>query len=185
MLKQLSRISLVAVVPLLLLSAFSSSQERAKKDLGKKGIDYSAQAFVESAKNGDADAVKLFLAAGMKPDSRNNDGRPALMAAALSGKEAVVDELLDAGAEVNVKTREGQTPLMGAAVNGNARIANILLARGADSSVKDDHGFTALMYADGAEKPQVREVLVKAGTQDWHTGPLQTPANPIPLAKKK
>lgn len=185
MLIRLSGISLLLTLSLLFLSACSSRQEGAKKGLSKRGIAYSEQDFVESAKNGDVDAVKLFLIAGMKPDARNNDGRPALMAAALSGKEAVVDELLDAGADVNVKTKESQTPLMGAAVNGNTRIVNTLLSRGADSSVKDDHGFTALMYADGAEKPQVRDILVKADTQDWHPGTLQTPATPIPLPKEK
>lgn len=185
MLTQISRLSLLVVLPMLLLSACTSREERAKRDLNKKGKEYSEQAFVEAAKSGDADTVKLFLAAGMKPNATNNDGRPALVEAALADREAVVDELLDAGADVNAKTKEGQTALMGAAVNGNPRIANILLARGADANVKDTHGFTALMYADGAGKSQVRDILVKAGVQDWHPGPLQTPATPIPLAKKK
>ena len=185
MLTQLSRISLLLVLPLLLLSACSSRQDRAKRDLNKKGIEYSEQAFVERAKDGDADAVKLFLTAGMKPNAPNNDGRPALVEAALAGREAIVDELLDAGADVNAKTKEEQTALMGAAINGNTRIANILLARGADANVKDDHGFTALMYADGAGKSQVRDILVKAGAQDWHPNPLKTPESPIPLPGKK
>lgn len=185
MLKKWVFVSLVLIIPLLLLSACSAAQESARKKLEARGIQFTDQAFVDSAGKDDSDAVKLFLAAGMNPNTTNNDGRPALVAAALEGRETVVDQLLDAGADVNAKTKEGQTALMGAAVNGKTRVVNILLSRGADFNVKDAHEFTALMYADGAHKSDVRELLVKAGAKDWHPGPLQTPEKPIPLPKKQ
>lgn len=185
MVRKWGSVSFVLILPLLLLSACSTAQERARKKLEARRIQFTAQAFVDSADKADADAVKLFLAAGMKSNSTNGDGRPALVAATLGGHETVVDELLDAGAEVNAKTKDGQTPLMGAAVNGNTRIVNILLSRGADLNVKDSHGFSALMYADGASKSDVRGLLVKAGAQDWHPAPLETPAKPIPVPNKK
>jgi ankyrin repeat protein len=184
MLRRWVFVSFVVIIPLLLLSACGTAQERARKKLEARGIQFTEQAFVESAGKGDGYAVKLFLAAGMKPDAANSDGRPALVAASLGSHETVVDELLDAGADVNTKTKDGQTPLMGAAVIGNTRIVNILLSRGADLNVKDGLEFTALMYADGASKSEVRAVLVKAGAQDWHPAPLETPDKPIPLPKK-
>lgn len=185
MLKKFSVVSVLLVMPLLLLTACGTAQQRAQKKLEQRGIQFTEDAFVETAFKGDSDALKLFLDAGMNPNTANHDGRPALVAAALEGRETVVDQLLDARADVNAKTREGQTALMGAAVNGNPRVVNILLSRGADFNLKDAHDFTALMYADGAHKPEVRDVLVKAGAKDWHPGPLQTPENRIPLPNKK
>ena len=185
MLKKWGFVSLVLIIPLLLLSACSTAQERARKKLEARGIQFTEQAFVDSASKGDGNAVKLFLAAGMNPNALNSDGKPALVVATLAGNETMVDQLLDGKADINIKTKDGQTPLMGAAVNGNTRIVNTLLSRGADFDVKDTHEFTALMYADGAHKSEVRGLLVKAGAKDWHPWPLETPAQPIPLPKKK
>ena len=185
MLRKWGSVSLILIIPLLLLSACSTAQERARKKLEARGIQFTEQAFFDSASKGDGDAVKLFLAAGMNPNALNSDGKPALVVATLAGNETMVDQLLDGSADVNTKTKDGQTPLMGAAVNGNTRIVNILLSRGADMNVKDSHEFTALMYADGANKSEARAALVKAGAADWHPGPLETPKSPIPLPKKK
>jgi ankyrin repeat protein len=179
-----SSVAIVLIISLFLLSACSTAQQRARKELDQKGIQFTAEALVESASKGNGDAVKLLLTAGMNPNSANSDGKTALVVATLAGNETMVDQLLDARADVNAKTKDGQTPLMGAAVNGNTRIVNILLSRGADLNLKDSHGFTALMYADGANKSEARAVLFKAGAQDWHPGPLETPAKPIPLPKK-
>lgn len=184
MLRKWVPVTFVLIIPVLLLSACGTAQERARKKLEARGLQFTEQAFVDSAGKGDGDAVKLFLAAGMNSNSANTDGRAALFAAALAGNETIVDQLLDAGADINTKTKEGQTPLMGAAVKGNTRIVNILFSRGADLNVKDSHEFTALMYADGAEKPETRGALVKAGAPDWHPGPLKTLDKLIPLPKK-
>lgn len=185
MLRKPGAVSVLLIVPLLLLSACGTAQERARKKLEQRGIQFTEQALVDSANKGDGDAVKLFLVAGMNPNAANADGRPALVAATLAGNETIADQLLDAGADVNTKTKDGQTPLMGAAVNGNTRIVNSFLSRGADLNVKDSHGFTAVMYAGGANKSEARAALVKAGAADWHPDPLETPKSPIPLPKKK
>src|SRR5581483_161851 len=185
MLKKLAVVSVLVVMPLLILAACGTAQQRAQRKLEQRGIPFTEDAFVENAYKGDSDAVKLFLDAGMNPNAANHDGRPAPVAAALEGRETVVDQLLDARGDINVKTKEGQTALMGAAVNGNPQVVNMLLSRGAELDTKDAHDFTALMYADGAHKPEVRDLLVKAGAKDWHPGPLETPAKPIPLPKKQ
>ena len=182
---RLSAALFLTITALLLFAACSTPQQRARKGLDQKGFQFTEQAFFDSAGKGDVDVVKLFLDAGMNPNAANSDGKPALVAATLAGNEAIVDELLDGRADVNIKTKDGQTALMGAAVNGNTRIVNMLLSRGADTNVKDSHEFTALMYADGANKSEVRAALVKAGAQDWHPAPVETPKSPIPLPKKK
>src|SRR5713226_4459138 len=98
MLRKLASASFVLIVPLLFLSACSTAQERTRKKLEAKGIQFTEQAFVDSANKGDADALKLFLAAGMNPNAANSDGKTALVEAALAGRETIVDQLLDAGA---------------------------------------------------------------------------------------
>ena len=185
MLKKLMVVSALLVVPLLFLSACGTAQQRAQTKLEQRGIQFTEQAFFDSASKGDSDAVKLFLAAGMNPNVLNSDGKPALVVATLAGNEAMVDQLLDGRAEINIRTKDGQTPLMGASVNGNTRVVKILLSRGAELDAKDTHDFTALMYADGAHKQEVRDLLVEAGAKDWHPGALKTLDKPIPLPKKQ
>jgi ankyrin repeat protein len=185
MLRKPGPTSLLLLIPLFLLGACVTPQQRARHELDQKGIPFTEDSFIENAYTGDSDALTLFLVAGMKPNATNHDGRSALVVAALAGRETVVAQLLDAGADINARTKEGQTALMGAAVNGSTRIINLLLSRGADMNIKDSQEFTALMYADGANKSEVRELLVKAGAKDWHPGPLEIPEKPIPLPKKQ
>lgn len=184
MLKKPGSISLLLAIPLF-FAACSTVEQGARNELNRMSIQFTEAAFVDSARQGDNKAVKLFLVADMKPDVTDTDGRRALVAAALGGHETVVCQLIEAGADVDAKTKEGQTALMGAAVNGNSRVVNILLSRGADVNLKDGYEFTALMYADGAGKSEVRELLVKAGARDGQPGPRQTPPSRSSLQRKQ
>jgi len=49
--------SLLLLIPLLLLSACSTPQQRARNGLDQKGIQFTEDAFVENAFKGDSDAV--------------------------------------------------------------------------------------------------------------------------------
>jgi len=52
------------------------SPETARLELSKLSVQYTPQAFVESAKQGDVRNVKLFLAAGMDPNARTTKVTP-------------------------------------------------------------------------------------------------------------
>ncbi len=111
------------------------------------GIPYSESAFGSAAVDGNTEAVKLFLAAGMSPDTGFLDGT-VLIFAAERGHTETVRILLDRGAKVNAKTSSGkQTALMKAAENGHTRIVKMLLDKGADPKVVDRYGHTAITFA--------------------------------------
>lgn len=59
--------------PSSLLQEVGKSPENARRELGQMGLQYSEEAFTESAKNGDALAIKLFLNAGMNPNAKNSE----------------------------------------------------------------------------------------------------------------
>ena len=62
---------LLVLGPLVFVIRSGKSRDAARRELEQKGIPYSEVVFFESAKHGEADTVKLFLAAGMNPNSRN------------------------------------------------------------------------------------------------------------------
>ena len=143
----------------------SARRQQARDGLSLRGFSYNDESFVQSARNGDAIAVKLFLESGINIHAKNKIGETALMAAAFGGYGEIIDTLLAHGAEtdVNTKRNEGGTPLMAAAVNGNLDTVRVLLGHGAKVNTKDNFGFTALMYADGQQHSDVVQFLINAG----------------------
>ena len=93
------------IVQLIPISTWGLTQEQALKELEKQNIRFNRNGFVESAARGDMATVELFLAAGMKPNVRNREGRTALIQAAREGHVAVVKTLLTKDANVNAESR--------------------------------------------------------------------------------
>ena len=69
---------------------------QARKDLKAMGLEYKSQEFAKAAGNGDLDAVKVYLEAGMDV---NEGGGAAIGLAAGRGKLEMVKFLLSAGAK--------------------------------------------------------------------------------------
>ena len=65
------------------------SPETARVELSNLSVQYTPQAFVESAKQGDLRAVKLFLAAGMDPNAKDDESNTALMYAIAEGRTEI------------------------------------------------------------------------------------------------
>jgi ankyrin repeat protein len=80
-----------------------------------------------AALDGDIEAVKEFLAAGVDVNAKNRYGRTALHHA--GGKE-VAELLIAKGADVNTKDVDGKTPLDWAIINNNPETANLLRKHG-------------------------------------------------------
>ena len=67
--------------------------------------------FVQTAYDGDLDAVRGYLDSGTDVNSRGSNGDTALMMAAQQGHKDVVEFLLQRGADVFIKNRSGWTAL--------------------------------------------------------------------------
>src|SRR5215213_1105463 len=90
----------------------------ARVRLEQKGIPFTAAAFVESARKGDVETLKLFLAAGTNPNSRetnDKDGSTVLMVTAMAGQKVAAETLIASGANVNARSNAGKTALFWAA----------------------------------------------------------------------
>ena len=75
--------------------------DRARISLSQMGLEYNADAFVERAGENDAQAVKLFLRAGMAPDAEDQWGRTAIMVAAAAGHLDIVRALAGKGVDID------------------------------------------------------------------------------------
>lgn len=128
------------ITPLLL--AAQSGHQRMLKLLFENGADIQAtldedqhrfNALHLAARNGHEHVVDYLIDFGLKVDSRDNDGRTALMMAAENGQSAVIETLLSVGTEdtINLTDVQGNTALDHAIANGQPTEERILLRRGA------------------------------------------------------
>jgi hypothetical protein len=140
------------------------SRREARKALLDQGIPVSDGAFENCVKEGKAEQVSLFLAAGFSPDARDNEGVPMLCLAARSGNRDIVNILLKAGADVNAASgARGGSALIDSAMGKYPDIGADLLAAGADINVKSRDGQSALIFAVGLNDTAFTEMLLKAG----------------------
>ncbi len=144
----------VLVVAVLALMACGSGQEDALKKLGQMNIPYNEDSFIDRAKNADTVAVKLFLAAGMDPNTTGKAGKTALMVAARGGYMEIVQLLLDKGADVNARDKRFEaTPLIWAALGGHNDIELLRVHHQFHTSRIDDHLFALYIRVGFSHTP--------------------------------
>ncbi|MBN2370216.1 MAG: ankyrin repeat domain-containing protein [Vicinamibacteria bacterium] len=85
-----------------------------------------------AARRGRTDEVLSLLRAGADVDSRDTQGRTALLRATTAGRRDVVKILISAEADVDAADRNGLTPLFEAVRLGHIEAARDLLEAGAD-----------------------------------------------------
>jgi len=125
------------------------------------------QEWIAAARNGDAQQVRVLLAAGAWPelDAVTQDGWSALHYAAYLGHEEVVGVLLEAGADPDVVHPSGQTPLHRVATDrGSVSIARELIARGATIDAVA-RGRTPLVVALGSRNFDLASYLLDQGAR--------------------
>ena len=135
----------------------------ALRELSRLGFEFAVKAFIDRIERGNDRAVKLFLAAGMNPNSTDEIGRVPLLAAIWRGLPNVVEILLQSGANTSVKGSGGLTPLVAASALGEEGMVRILLSHGASVNVRTDMGDTALTMAAENQHLEIARVLLTAG----------------------
>ena len=118
-----------------LTTAYGDSALTAAGGIGwVEGVTY------ERSPEENVEALRMLLDLGLDPNVGNNEGRTALMGAALKGRNAAVQLLVDRGAKVDQRDRGSRdTDKLGSAAAG--------------------HTWQALDYAEGLVRPGVQGVL--------------------------
>jgi ankyrin repeat protein len=139
--------------------------------------------FLQAAKLGDVDYMRLLLAHGADPSITTEEGATPLMAAAgvgiwQVGESAGSNEevfaaariCVEAGNDVNAVDANGDTALHGAAHRGANEIVQLLVEHGARLDVVNKLGWTPYLIADGVFYPNTYNrhldtaaLLLKAG----------------------
>ena len=133
--------------------AIKSKQTEVADLLRKHGGRYGS--ITVAAKVGDVEALKGFLAAGVKASAVG-----ALSAAAAGGYKEFVELLIVNGADVADKNEYGSTPLHNAATK---EIAELLITNGADINAKINDGSSPLLAAAMKGHKEVAELLIAKG----------------------
>lgn len=141
-------------------SADKSQTSPAQKQPAQPPVD--VPKFMDDALNGNTEAVKQAVAAGVDVNAADEEKRNALMLAAFNGHVEIVKLLLEHDAKIGERDSMGRTALMFAATGDNAAACEALLAAGADVNATDTgEGFTALMHAAAEGQLEVVKVLLQ------------------------
>jgi ankyrin repeat protein len=141
---------------LALLSTFASAQNRdaARAELQRRGLAFTETAFIDSIIEGDTQAARLYLNAGMSPQAKNAEGNYALWYAAGKGRLEIVNQLIELGADVNSSGAKNRTPLGGAILSSSLPVVKKLLDSGAKiDAVGSANGATPLLTAIAIADP--------------------------------
>jgi len=121
--------------------------------------------FLELCKTGTLQQVENAIKAGANVNAIDEEGKPALISAALNNIPEAITALMKAGADVNKKNEEGITALMHVAPRtNNPEVITILIQNGADVNARDLFGKTALMWtAQFNSNPEIIITLLQNG----------------------
>ena len=145
--------------------------------------------FHMAAVDGNIEAVKQHLDAGVNVNAKDAGGYTALHRAVNFGRKKTVKMLIDKGADVNARNENKRTPLFYACLNlprfdlmdlsesktdelrdiESAEMAEILIAKGANLNLQDMDGSTSLDWAikEGLTKTVATLQKSEARTSKW------------------
>jgi ankyrin repeat protein len=125
-----------------------NTADSARRELGRLNVPYSVAAFLSSAQEGDATAVRLLIEAGMNVNIKTeNYGSTPLMVASAARQLSIVDILIQKKAMVNMQDDLGDTALIIASSKGHLDVVQVLLNKGAEPNIQNVAGRTALRVA--------------------------------------
>jgi serine/threonine protein kinase/ankyrin repeat protein len=132
-------------------------------------------------------AVRILIEKGADPNTRDGEGRNALMLMSMESRrdkdveltiedratiepkqrwrrrdravEMIGETLLNAGCDVNAADNKGRTPLIYAVAFGRSAVTELFLKRGANINAKDHDGLTALDWAKKSGNEEIIRLL--------------------------
>ncbi len=120
----------------------------------------SLEQFLAAASNDDSATIHAMLAQGIDIESRDSDGRSALLLATHHNAVNAARILIDAGADVNAIDNITDSPYLYAGAEGRLQILRMTLNNGADLTSVNRYGGTALIpAAHHGHIDTVRELL--------------------------
>ena len=128
---------------------------------------------VETAKQGDAEAVARLLQQGADVDTPQGDGATALHWAAHWNDALMLDRLIASGATVDAANDLGATPLWVACAGRNTAAVLRLLEAGADTDARLHAGETVLMRCAYTGDAAAVEALLDRGAEIEATEPTR------------
>ena len=135
-------------------------KEQIIKEIIKKNYNYDATGILKAVKNGDKDAISLFIASGYDPNATIMKLPPVYWAVKLN-KPEIVDKLLGAGVDPNQEVN-GKSLMAHAISTQNVDTVKVLLKHGA--KVNDmSAGKSLLTLALSKKSDEISTLLIKAG----------------------
>lgn len=155
-------IFLVLFLSIIFFSGCGKTPSEARKEIASLNIEFSQAEFIKRVVAGDKSAVKLFLAADVDVDAKDNEGMTALMWAIFKGDLTTAELLIDKGADINAKNKDGETILISAIMKEDTATVKLLIDKGADVNLKCAGGMTALNFIGLTFNKEIEKLLIKA-----------------------
>jgi hypothetical protein len=127
------------------------------------GYNFTPQGFLKAVENDHAEAIHVFLSAGIDLEVKDERGWTPLMIAAANGQEKLTQLLIHSGARLTARDVNGFTPLHWAAFKGMSTIVELLLSKEVDIDSQSKFKWTPLMQACTKGHMEVCSILVSAG----------------------
>ncbi|KAF0180605.1 MAG: ankyrin [Limisphaerales bacterium] len=165
--------------------AIRQNNVRRLQTLKRHGIPPCEAAVLLALKNKHPGLVPLLVEAGANVDWKSPYPYRATALGFAVGycEDAVVKMLLEVGADPNLDGI-AMRPLVSAATDGKLLVTRYLLQHGADANGQNpDTGLTALIQAVTYDYTEITELLLDAGADPHHRGPLKFSA--LEVAEKE
>lgn len=142
-------------------------------DITKEDVTSMSLSFIQAAENGDTDTVLQGIKDGTDINTRDAQGRTAILAAAHGNKVDTVKALIEAGADINLQDDRLDNPLLYAGAEGMLEIVKVLIDAGADPAITNRYGGTALIPAsEHGYVEVVKELLTRSEINVNHVNNL-------------
>ncbi|UHA75923.1 ankyrin repeat domain-containing protein [Paenibacillus sp. 481] len=131
------------------------------------------KALLAAAKAGNTADVLKHIAAGANINTRDGQGKTAVMLATVGNHPALVTALIKKGADLNIQDDRKDNPLLYAGAEGLLEIVKLTVQAGADTTITNRYGGTALIpAADRGHVEVVKELLTNSDVDIDHVNNL-------------